>query len=273
MLPGPQGGKRVSFGGVGAGRRPFLVRPDSSPHLSARAESAPPPRMGIARPGRSLSPAPRARGLRRIRSAASRRSTAGRGRIRRLAASAPPSSEGPIGPRETAARRRRKGRRRNRGGSKFGGSGFANPGIGGLPEALDVRRPLSRKGGPCGNAAIEPANGTLKKGLACRRASADLGRLRREPNPCVRRRSGAGTGRVRRWAASAPPSSGMRDCPRGKRLASRRESAAGSDAPSSLAISATPSPSSRRRLIYEMVDMPTISLPASLGRLPRRRPK
>ena len=27
---GPQGGKRVSSGGVGAGRRPFLVRPDSS---------------------------------------------------------------------------------------------------------------------------------------------------------------------------------------------------------------------------------------------------
>lgn len=26
----------------------------------------------------------------------------------------------------------------------FGGGGFANPGIGGLPEALDVRRPLSR---------------------------------------------------------------------------------------------------------------------------------
>ena len=73
------------------------------------------------------------------------------------------------------------------------GSGFANPGIGGLPEALDVRRPLSRKGGPCGNAAIEPANGTLKKGLAYRRAPADLGRVRRQPDPCVRRRSGAGT--------------------------------------------------------------------------------
>lgn len=29
----------------------------------------------------------------------------------------------------------------------------------------------------------------------------------------------------------------------------------------------------RRRLIYKMVGMPTISLPASLGRLPRRRPK
>ena len=65
----------------------------------------------------------------------------------------------------------------------------------------------------------------------------------------------------------------MRDCPRGKRLAGRRESAAGSDAPSSLAISEAPSPSARRRLIYEMADMPTISLPAPLDRLPRRRPK
>lgn len=110
-----------------------------------------------------------------------------------MAASAPPSSERPIGPRETAARRRRKSRRWNRGGFGFGGSGFANPGIDGLPEALDVRRSLSRKGDPRGNAAIEPANGTLKKELVYRRASADLGRLRREPNPCVRRRSGAGT--------------------------------------------------------------------------------
>lgn len=41
---------------------------------------------------------------------------------------------------------------------------------------------------PCGNAAIEPANGAPKKGLAYRRASAGLGRLRREPDPRVRRR-------------------------------------------------------------------------------------
>ena len=64
----------------------------------------------------------------------------------------------------------------------------------------------------------------------------------------------------------------MRDCPREKCLTSRCESAAGSDAPSSLATSEAPSPSARRRLIYEMADMPTISLPASLARLPRRRP-
>ena len=83
----------------------------------------------------------------------------------------------------------------------------------------------------------------------------------------------AGRGRIRRWAAWAPRSSGMRDCPREKRLAGRRGSAAGSDAPSSPAISATLSQSARRRLIYKMVGMPTISLPASLGRLPKQRPK
>lgn len=110
-----------------------------------------------------------------------------------MAASAPPSSKGPIGLRKAAARRRRKSRRRNRGRFGFGGGGFANPDIGGLPEALDVRRSLSRKGDPCDDAAIEPANRTLKKGLVYRRASAGLGRLRREPDPCVRRRSGAMT--------------------------------------------------------------------------------
>lgn len=108
-----------------------------------------------------------------------------------MAASAPPSSKGPIGPGKTDARRRRKSRRRNRGRFGFGGGGFANPGIGGLPEALDVRRSLSRGGGPCDAAAIEPASRTPKKGLAYRRAPAGLGRLRREPDPCVRRRSGA----------------------------------------------------------------------------------
>ena len=71
----------------------------------------------------------------------------------------------------------------------------------------------------------------------------------------------------------APRGSGTRDCPREKCLAGRRGSAAGSDAPSFPAISEAPSPPARRRLIYKMVGMPTISLPASLGRLPRRRPK
>ena len=149
--------------------------------------------MGIAKSGCVRAPTPRARRPRRIRSSASRQSTAGRGRIRRLAASAPPSSKRPIGPRKTAARRRRKRRRRNRGGFRFGGSEFANSDIDDLPEAFDVRRSLSRKGDPCDNAVIEPANRTLKKELVYRRTPADLGQLRREPNPCVRRRSGART--------------------------------------------------------------------------------
>lgn len=71
------------------------------------------------------------------------------------------------------------------------GSEFANSGIDDLLEAFDVRRSLSRKGDPCDNAAIEPANRILKKELVYRRAFADLGRLRRELNPCVRWRSGA----------------------------------------------------------------------------------
>ena len=184
--------KSVSHSGASArAGAPFSFARTRRPHSSARAESAPPPRMGIARPGRSRAPAPRARRPRRTRPGASRRSATGRGRVRRVAASAPPSSMGPIGPREAAARRRREGRRRNRGRFGFGGGGLANPDIGGLPEALDVRRPLSRGGGPRGDAAIEPANRTPKKGPIYRRASAGLGRLRREPDPCVRRRSGA----------------------------------------------------------------------------------
>ena len=146
--------------------------------------------MGIARPGRLRAYAAREEAaldlFERIEAIHDRA-----GRIRRLAASAPPSSKRPIGPRETAARRRRKSRRRNRG--RFSGSEFANPDIDGLPEAFDVRRSLSRKGDPRDNAAIESADRTPKKKLAYRRASADLGRLRREPNPCVRRRSGART--------------------------------------------------------------------------------
>lgn len=69
------------------------------------------------------------------------------------------------------------------------GGEFANSDIDDLLEAFDIRRSLSRKGNPYDNAAIEPANRTLKNELAYRRAFADLGQLRREPNPCVRRRS------------------------------------------------------------------------------------
>lgn len=69
------------------------------------------------------------------------------------------------------------------------GSEFANSDIDDLMEAFDIRRSLSRKGDPYDNAAIEPANRIPKKELAYRRAFADLGQLRRELNPCVRRRN------------------------------------------------------------------------------------
>ena len=73
------------------------------------------------------------------------------------------------------------------------GSEFANSDIDDPLEAFDIRRSLSRKGNPYDNAAIESADRILKKELVYRRAFADLGRLRRELNPCVRWRSGAGT--------------------------------------------------------------------------------
>lgn len=69
------------------------------------------------------------------------------------------------------------------------GSEFANPDIDDLLEAFDIRRSPSRKGNPYDNAAIEPTNRILKKELVYRRAFADLGQLRREPNPCVRWRN------------------------------------------------------------------------------------
>ena len=232
--------KSVSHSGAPArAGAPFSFARTRRPHSSARAESAPPPRMGIARPGRA--PAPRARRPRRTRSGASRRSTTGRGRVRRSAASAPPSPKGPIGPRKAAARRRRKGRRRNRGGFGFGGGGFANPGIGGLPEALDVRRPLSRGAARAATPPSSPPTGPRRRGPSIGgRPPASAGSA---ASPTHASGGAAGRWRIRRWAAWAPRSSGTRDCPREERLAGRRGSAVGSDAPSSLAISEAPSPS------------------------------
>ncbi len=89
----------------------------------------------------------------------------------------------PARPRDRGARGKRQEGRADRGGE------FANPGIDGLLEAFDIRRSLSRKGDPRDNAIIEPANRIPKKKLAYRRAFADLGQLRREPNPCVRWRN------------------------------------------------------------------------------------
>lgn len=69
------------------------------------------------------------------------------------------------------------------------GSEFANSDIDDPTEAFDIRRSLPRKGDPCDNAAIEPANRILKKELAYRRTFADLGQLRRELNSYVRWRN------------------------------------------------------------------------------------
>ena len=176
-------------------------------------ESAPSPRMGIARPGRSrarpareeAAPDPFER-IEAIHDRAGTHSALGRlgpaeleGADRPEESSRPKAAQKPSTESGQIRIRRRRVRelrhRRPAGGTR-------------RPEA-----PLPR-GGPRGDAAIEPANGAPKKGLAYRRASAGLGRPRREPDPRA-----------------------------------------------------------RRRLIYEMAGMPAISLPASLGRLPRRRPK
>ena len=174
----------VSFGGVGAGRRPFLVRPDSSAHSSARMESAPSPLIGIVKSGCAR--------LRRARGGRAGPVRAHRGNPQQggdAFGAWPPrprrARRGRGGPGKTAARRRRKSRRRNRGGSGFGG-GFANPGIGGLPEAPDVRRPLSRGAARAATRPSSPPTGPRRRGPS-------IGRLRREPDPCARRRGGART--------------------------------------------------------------------------------
>ena len=86
LLPGTERAyrtKSVSHSGASArAGAPFSFARTRRPRLGARAESAPPPPMGIARPGRSRPPAPREEAALDLLSA-SRRSTAGRGRIRR----------------------------------------------------------------------------------------------------------------------------------------------------------------------------------------------
>lgn len=233
--------KSVSHSGASArAGAPFSFARTRRPIQAPGRKRASSSLMGIARPARSRAPAPRARRPRRTRSGASRRSTTGRGRIRRLAASAPPSSKGPIGPGKTAARRRRKGRRRNRGRSRFGGGGFANPGIDGLPEALDVRRPSPAGAARATTPPSSPPAGPRRRGPSIGgRPSASAGSA---ASPTHASGGAAGRGRIRRGAAWAPRSSGTRDCPREKRLAGCRGSAAGSDAPSSPAISEAPSP-------------------------------
>ena len=169
LLPGPIGRKGLIGQKVCLiqGRRRGPAPLSRSPDSSAPFKRPDGKRVLAAHGHREVgvrAPAPRARRPRRIRSSASRQSATGRGRIRRLAASAPPSSKGPIGPGKTDARRRRKSRRRNRGRFGFGGGGFANPDIGGPPEALDVRRPLSRGAARAATPPSSPPTGPRRRG-------------------------------------------------------------------------------------------------------------
>ena len=261
----------VSSGGVGAGRRPFLVRPDSPAPFGRPGGKRAPAAHGHREAG-ALAPARPAREeaapdlfgrIEAIHDRAGTHSALGRlgpaefgeadwpkGNGRPKAAQTSSMESGQIRIRRQRVRELR--HRRPAGGARC-------PEVP-LPQGTRATtRPSSPPTGPRRRGSPIGGRPPASAGSAASPTHASGG--------------AAGRGRIRRGAAWAPRSSGTRDCPRGKRLAGRRESAAGSDAPSSLAISEAPSPSARRRLIYEMAGMPTISLPASLGRLPRRRPK
>lgn len=263
--------KSVSHSGASArAGTPFSFARTRRPHSSARAESAPPSRMGIARPGRAR--------LRRARGGRAGPVRAHRGDPRQGG-----DAFGARPPRPRRARRGRlaQGRQPPEGGAKAVdgiGADSDSAAAGSRTPASAACRRRSTSGGPSPAGAARAATPPSSPPAGPRRRGSPIGG--RPPasagfaaSPTHASGGGAGRGRIRRWAAWAPRGSGTRDCPREKRLAGCRGSAAGSDAPSSPAISATPSQSARRRLIYEMAGMPAISLPASLDRLPRRRPK
>ena len=218
----------VSFGGVGAGRRPFPVRPDSPAPFGRRA------RGGRAGPAR-----------------------AHRGNLQRGG-----DAFGAWPPRPRRVRRGRlaQGKRPPEGGAKAADGIGVDPGsaaAGSRTPASTACRRRSMPGGPSPARATRATTPPSSPPTGPRRRGSPIGG--RPPasagsaaSPAHASGGAAGRGRIRRGAAWAPRSSGTRDCPRGKRLAGRRESAVGSDAPSSLAISEAPSPSARRRLIYEM---------------------
>ena len=109
-------------------RSPGLAGPIQAPGRK-RASSS---RMGIARPGRSRAPAPRARRPRRTCTGASRQSKTGRGRIRRWAAWAPRGS----GTRDCPREKRLAGRR----GSAVGSDAPSSPAISEAPSQSARRR-------------------------------------------------------------------------------------------------------------------------------------
>ena len=213
----------VSFGGVGAGRRPFLVRPDSPAPFK--------------RPGGKRVPAAHghreAGALALARAAREEAAPDPFGRIEAIhdRAGTHSAAAGSRTPASTACRRR----------SMPGGPSPARATRATTPPSGPPTGPR-RRGSPIGGRPPASAGSAA--------------------SPTHASGGAAGRWRVRRGAAWAPRSSGTRDCPREECSTSRCGSAVGSDAPSSLAISEAPSPSARRRLIYEMADMPTISLPA-----------
>ena len=183
----------VSFGGVGAGRRPFLVRPDSPAPFERPGGKRVPAAHGhreagalaLARAAREeAAPDPFGR-IEAIRSRAGTRSALGRlgpaefeeadwpkGNGRPKAAQKPSTESGWI---QVQRQRVREPRHRRPAGG--------------------VRRPEAPL--PQGTRATtrpsSPPTGPRRRGSPIGGASAGLGRLRREPSPCVRRRSGAGT--------------------------------------------------------------------------------
>ena len=226
----------VSFGGVGAGRRPFLVRPPR-----ARGGRAGPVRAhrGDPRQGGDAFGAwpPRPRRARRGRLAQGRQPPEGGAKaVDGIGADSDSAAAGSRTPASTACRRRstsggplprgRPARRRRHRARQQGPEEGAHLSAGvrrprPAPPRARPMRPAARRGDGASGAGLHGPRGVRERGIVPVKNA---------------------------WLAVAdPPPARTRPPPR----RSRR----------------------RRRLIYKMVGMPTISLPASLGRLPRRRPK
>ena len=65
------------------------------------------------------------------------------------------------------------------------GGEFDNTRIDEPLDVFDIKRSLSRKGNPYGNAMVESTNRLLKKELVYRNSYATIGQLRRGPDDCV----------------------------------------------------------------------------------------
>ena len=227
---------------------PFSFARTRRPRSSARAQSAPSPPMGIARPGRVRARGGRAGPARAHRGDPQRGGDAFGAR--------------PPRPRRTRRGQSARGRRPPQGGVKavdgIGADSDSAAASSRAPASTACRR-RSTSGGPSPAGAARATTRPSSPPAGPRRRGPSIGA--RPPasagpaaGPTHASGGAAGRRRVRRGAAWAPRGSGTRDRPREKRLAGCRGSAVGSDAPPSPATSEAPSPSARRRLIYEMVD-------------------